>query len=30
LQAHIPRILVVLSFCGTLRRVLIGRPMWHL
>lgn len=27
LQAHIPRILVVLSFRGTLRRVLIGRAV---
>jgi hypothetical protein len=30
LQAHIARFLVVLNFCGTLRRILIGRAMWHL
>jgi len=30
LQAHIPRIFVVLSFGGTLRRILIGRAVRHI
>ena len=30
LQTHIPGFLVVLTFSGTLRRILIGRAMWHL